>query len=169
MSEDNGFMSLAQMAQLDTDSIEALSSRSYEAGIYSLVGKAIAVTERAAKEEGQPPLFNIGLTYECVGFEPADKKVDAEKMIGRDIKESITLWPKDFAEGIGLVKGRYVKAGIQCTGLPMGGVAGQDPGWLDLMIGSPITVRIGTYKDQQGETRNNFNWMKPKAPVDQVE
>lgn len=164
-SGDGAFLSLTDLASFSTDDIETLTSRSYIAGIATVEGKSVALSQQESKKEGEPPLFVVKFSYEVLAFTPTDKKQieQAEKMVGREIRDSYTIWPKDLVESLGLLKGRYQKAGIQNSGLPVGGVEGQEPGWLDMMIGGRFDVKISTYKDNAGETRNRFDWAKSQG------
>jgi hypothetical protein len=153
-------LSLAQLAEMNTDDIQTLTSRVYPAGLYHVRGKAVSGKERESNKENAPPMFIFSFAHEILDFRPTDKKVDPESMINRDLRESYTIWPADILEGIGLLKGRYTKAGIQCTGLPMGGVEGQEPGWLDLMVNADYWVKVSTFTRQDKELGNRFDWLK---------
>src|SRR5690606_24336630 len=124
----------AALAETNVDDVVAITSRVWPAGIARVRGKAISAQERESNKEGEPPLFIFTFTHEILAYQPTDKTVDPETLNGRDLKESYPIWPKDLIESIGLLKGRYQKAGIPNSGMPMGGVEGKEPGWMDLMV-----------------------------------
>lgn len=162
-----GFLSLAELASMNTDDIATLTSRVPAAGIYDTIGKLVRGKESEPKD-GKPPLFRFSFQYEVAGAELVDKTIDPETLVGKVLTESYTLWPNDLVEGIGLLKGRYQKAGLPNQGMAMGGVEGQDPGWLDTMVSAPIRIRVRTAPDKSGELRAFFDWLKVEAPTTEV-
>lgn len=157
---ETGFLSLAALAGMDTDSIATLTSRVPTAGLWIVRGKKVAGSEGEPKD-GKPPLIRFNYHYEVMGGKATDPAFDNDKMVGRTITESVTLWPNDLATGIGLLKGRYQKAGLPNSGMPMGGVEGKQPGWMDTVVGAEFVLQIRNYL-KDGETRASFDW-KPAA------
>lgn len=152
----SGFFSLADLANYNTDDIAALTSRLPELGLYVVVGKQ-ANLKMGNAVDGKPPLIRLGVQAEVLDFRPINKDYDVTKAIGRNISESITLWPNEFEQEIGLLKGRYQKAGIPNTG-PMGGVESQPPGWIDNAVGAQWVWAVSSYVDKSGEQRARFDW-----------
>ena len=153
------FMSLADLAGMNTDQIQTLLSRVPNAGIYRVRGTEVKGSE-SEPTDGKPPLIRYGYKYEVISCQPTDKNVDPETLVGRVLNESYTLWPKQLVELIGLLKGRYQKVGLPNTGMNIGGVEGKEPGWLDTVVGYEFDLRIRT-ATKDGETRAYFDWMPP--------
>lgn len=153
----SAFLSLADLAAMQTDEIATLTSRLPEAGMFTVRGTGVKASESAGKEEGQPPLFRFGFGFEVLEAQPLDKNKDPESFIGKTLRESYTLWPSDFAEAIGLLKGRYQAIKLANTGA-LGGVEGMDPGWLDNITGHVFRVRIRHFESKSG-TRAGFDWL----------
>jgi len=166
----DSFFSLTDLAAFSTDDIETLTSRSYIASMCVVEGKSVSLQQQESRKEGEPPLFVVKFSYEVLEATPVDKKQieQAERLVGREVRDQYTIWPKDLIESLGLLKGRYAKAGIQNSGMPVGGVEGQEPGWLDMVVGARFQLKISTYKDNQGEIRNRFDWAKLPAATDEV-
>lgn len=159
MSEE--FLSLFALAESNIDEVQAITSRVYPSGKYVVLGKKVEGSETEPKEEGQAPLIRFTFEEEVLKFTPIDKKVDPESMVGRTLKESLTIWPKDLVQSLGLLKGRYQKAGLPNQGMAVGGVAGKEPGWLDTMVNAQFVVKVRSYPDKTtGELRNAFDWEK---------
>lgn len=157
-SETDVFLSLAQLAMMNTDDVATITSRVPPAGIYHVLCKKVEGKE-AEPVEGKPPLIRFAYAYEILWAKPTDKNVDGEKMIGRVLTESYTLWPSDVEAGIGLLKGRYQKVGLPNTGM-LGGDPSGEPGWLDGALEAEFDIQIRTgVKD--GEQRAYYDWVKP--------
>src|SRR5882762_3167378 len=92
---ETGFLSLADLAAQNTDEIAVLTSRLPEAGIYTVRGKEVALSQSPPRAEGEAPLFRAGFQVEILEAKPLDKAKDAEKLVGRTMRESYTLWPDD--------------------------------------------------------------------------
>lgn len=153
-----GTFSLADLAATNTDEIAVLTSRLPEPGIFTVRG-----TEVGAKEVGndpnKPKLVQFGFKAEILEAEPHDKLVDKEKLIGRTLSEGYTLWPENLAESIGLLKGRYMLVGLPNTGR-MGGVEGEEPGWLDGIVNHIYKIRVRRYTNKNGQEQAGFDWLK---------
>lgn len=155
------FLSLFALAEANLDDVKAITTRTYPSGTYVVNGKKVEGSESPPKEEGQAPLIRFAFEHEVLKFTPIDKKVDPESMVGRDLKESYTIWPRDLMENLGLLKGRYQKAGLPNSGMVVGGVPGKEPGWLDTMVNATYVVKVTTRPDKTtGEPRNYFDWQK---------
>lgn len=160
-TSEGGFLSLADLASLVTDEITTLTSRLPEEGIYTVRGTEVTAAQ-AESVEGKPPLFRFNFQSEVLEMKPLDSKVDPEKFVGRSLRESYTLWPADFKEAIGLLKGRFQLIGLENKG-NLGGVEGQAPGWLDNFVNKVFKVRVRHYTDKNKNERAGFDWLKPEV------
>lgn len=156
-------MSLADFAEMDTSDVEAVKSLLFPAGVYgvrivhAIAGKN-AVDPSKTDEDGNPlpPLFYIEFKYEILKAMPADQGIDADKMVGRTVSERFNLWPAQFKELLGLLKGsRYKLVGLPTDG-KLGGVEGAEPGWIDGATDKIILLKVRHRKE-----RAYFDW----APV----
>lgn len=163
------FFSLADLAALDTDSIQAMTSRVPYAGIYTVIGESVKGAQGEPKD-GKPGLLSFRFAAEILEAEVTDKTINPDDLKGRKLNESYTLWPKEMQTMLALLKGRYQKVGLAHTGtgLGLGGVEGQPPGWLDAIVGHKFQIRVRTYiKD--GETRAAYDWVGPVLESDETE
>ena len=176
MTEMTAEFSLASFAEIVTDDIKALDSLLPPAGIFAMRITSAQLGENPAKEgidekTGMPylPLFFLQFKYEVLEAQPVDKGVDPETLVGRVWNERFTFWPAQMQDNIGLLKGRYQKAGIPNTGR-MGGLEGGEPGWVDGAVESMIKVKIrhATNKNN-GSTNAYFDWVKLPTPVAEAE
>lgn len=158
--ESTGFISLADLASMDTDEIKTLTSRVPAPGVFRVKGASVLGKQGDPTDDGKPGLYRFTFGLEIMGGKPVDKNLDIETLIGKKLNQMYTIWPADLIEGIGLLKGMYQKIGLPNSGMPMGGVEGQEPGWLDGITGAEFDVRIrnGTVK---GETRAFYDWLPP--------
>lgn len=154
------FLSLADLAALETDEIATLMSRLPEAGLFTVRGQEVKASQTPGRTEDEPPLFRFGFNMEIVEAAPLDKKVDPEKLVGKKLNESYTLWPSNVEEAIGLLKGRYQQIGLPNKGR-LGGVEGQEPGWLDGMVSHLWKVRVRR-AEVNGTERAFFDWLPVK-------
>lgn len=160
---ETGFISLAELAQMNTDDVSVILSRVPHAGLFRVRCLTVAGKEGDAVE-GKPPLLRFNYSYEIIGGQCSDKKIDMEKLLGKKLTESYTLWPADVLEGIGLLKGRYQKVGLPNSGMPIGGVEGMEPGWLDTAVGHEFDIKVSTYA-KNGIERASFDWMTPPKEI----
>lgn len=156
--------SLASFADTNTDDIVALDSLVPPAGAFGVRVSGAALGENEKKEgidpnTGMPylPLFFAAYKYEILSADPLDKNVDGEKLKGRVLNDRFTFWPTQMQEYIGLLKGRYRKAGIATDGR-MGGVEGGEPGWIDGAVDQIIGLKIRHGKNADGSPRAYFDW-----------
>lgn len=168
LEEDSGYVSLADLAAMNTDEIEAIESRTPAPGVFRVKGLTVGMKQGEA-QEGKPPLTRVNWTLEIVGGKPVDKSVDIEKLVGRKISQSYTLWPDDMIELLGLMKGMYQKVGLPMSGMPLGGLEGAEPGWLDTVVGHEFDIRIRTALVKSGEKRAFFDWLKPEVAKESAE
>lgn len=164
LTQDSGFFSLAELVGKDFTEVEAVTSRLPARGIYHLVGEEIKASEQKATEPDQNSLFNFQFISTIMNFEPLDKNVDAEKLIGKKLYDRYTIWTKDqesFFQSIAELKGRYKLIGLPTAGA-MGGLEGHDPGFLDGIIGFPYRVRVRHWTDKSGVDRAQFDWLPPE-------
>lgn len=162
---DTGFFSIADLAGMNTDDIKALTSRIPPAGIFRVRGTAVEGKE-SDPVEGKAQMYRFNYQYEVLAAKPIDKNTDPESLVGRKLSESFPVFGDQIAEGIGLMKGRNQLVGLPNAGMPMGGVAGKEPGWLDLMVGHEFDIRIRHGVVNGGE-RAFFDWLKPEAAAEQ--
>lgn len=149
------YMSLADLAEMNTDEIAVLMSRLPEAGMFLV--QCTGATAGESRVEGKPPLFRFGFKSEILVAEPLNKELDAEKLVGKNLTESYTLWPDQLAESIGLLKGRYIQVGLTPAGR-MGGVEGAAPGWIDTIVGHKFWIRVRRFT-ASGTERAGFDWL----------
>lgn len=155
MSENEMYMSLADLADMNTDEIAVLMNRLPEPGMFLVQGLESSAKE--SRSEGKPPLFRFGFKSEILVAEPLDKEADPEKFVGKNLTESYTLWPDQLAESIGLLKGRYIQVGLSPIGR-MGGVEGAAPGWIDTIVGHKFWIRVRRFV-ANGTERAGFDWL----------
>lgn len=154
----SGF-SLADLAGMNTDAIQTLTSLIPAVGVYTVNGLEVKIGQNAA-QEGKPPLYFVNFQAEILDAKLVDKKIDVEQLVAskRKLMDSFTLWPNQFQDMIGLLKGRYKTIGLPNTGERIGGVEGQPPGWLDGIVNHRYRVKV-THFDSKGETRARFAYM----------
>lgn len=165
-------MTLADFAEMETDDIQALDSLLFPMGVYgcrvlsSTLGMQASDPTKLDEETGLPlpPLFYCETVFEVVEADPTDKKnQDPEKLVGRKITDRQTFWPKQRDEMIGLLKGKYKKAGFNINGR-MGGVEGAEPGWIDSAVDQFAIIRVRHSKpNAEGRQRIFIDW--DKAPT----
>lgn len=159
--------SLAELAGLDTSEIAIVASRLPMAGLWTVLCTAAALTVQKPTEAGQQPLPKIGYKFESVKIDPTEKPEDFDPVttVGRKLSDTTTLWPKDFAENVGLLKGKYKRVGLPTDGI-LGGIEGTS-GWLDGAVGHMMVLKVRHYEDtKRGETRAVIDWV---GPVDDTE
>lgn len=149
--------SLMDLANTNTDAVKTLLTRLPPAGVYVFEIKGVAGSQGETDDQGRPGLIRFKWDYETKDVKPVDKKIDPQTLIGRNLSESFTLWPSDFEGMLGLMKGRYQKAGIPNLG-NLGGVEGAAPGWLDGGVGRLIQCRVYTFMSK-GQERVGFDWI----------
>lgn len=160
MESETGFLSLAALAGANTDEITTLTSRVPPAGIWRVVGEAVKLSQGEARDD-KPAPFRVGFKYLVLHGTATDPNFDNEKMVDRKLQESFTIWADQIEEGIGLLKGRYMKAGIPNTGT-LGGVEGFEPGWLDNVVGFEFDLRI-RHGQRNGDTVAYYDWQAAEA------
>ena len=166
--EMNGF-SLADLGNTETDEIKAIESLLFTPGLYDVKIVSMALGQLPAKEglddKGNPyaPLFYVDEKYEVLEAEPLDKAIDAESLQGRTITNRTTFWARsmaEFQEQIGLLKGRFQKAGLDNSG-KIGGVEGGEPGWLDNAADEVIKIKVTHSKpNDEGVQYQRITWQK---------
>lgn len=170
-ADEMGSFSLADLGALETDDIKAIESLLFPQGIYDAKIVSMTLGSLPAKEglddKGNPyaPLFFVDEKYEIIDGTPLDEKIDIETLQGRTITNRNTFWAKstqEFLEQIGLVKGKFQKAGLDCSGR-LGGVEGGEPGWLDNAADEVIKIKITHSKpNNEGVQYQRINWQKKK-------
>jgi hypothetical protein len=153
--------SLAELAQLNTDDVATLTSRLPPEGIFIVDGAKAGIVGSESNDPAKPPLFRIAFEYAVLDAKLVDQNLDPNQFIGKNLRESYTLWPNDLETAIGLMKGRYKLSKLPNTGV-LGGVEGQPPGWLDSMVGARFMVRIRHWTRRDGTQVAQFDWMEYK-------
>lgn len=154
--------SLADLANMNTEQVRELTSLVPAVGIYRVRGVEVK-TSQSEPQDNKPPLFTISFVNEILSAKPVNKEIDPESLVGRRLTDSHTLWPNQFTDMIGLVKGRYKTIGLANNGPRLGGVEGQEPGWLDGIVGHDYEVKVNHYIDKQGNTRARFTYLKAES------
>lgn len=151
-------MSLADFAQQSTDDVAVVMSRLPDEGTFTVIGEAVTIT-MTQKTPEDSPLFTVAISYiiQEAALPPTSTK-DPESYIDRRIQERVTLWPDDFRQALGLLKGMYRRIGLPTDGAP-GGIP-EVPGWLDGIAKHPFSVRIRHFTDKNGTERAGYDWKR---------
>lgn len=161
-----GIFSLADLAAMDTSQVKELTSLVPAAGVYRMRGLEVRGGESQSEDTTKPKLFFFNFVSEVLGAKLIDKTIDPETLVGRRLTDSFTLWPNQFSDMVGLLKGRYKTIGLPNSGSRIGGVEGQEPGWLDGIVAYDYDVKVSHFTDKAGNTRARFTYMKPPAAVE---
>lgn len=157
-SAETGFVSLADLAAMNTDEIAVLTSRLPDEGIYLVRCTELNISESESQDPTKPNLFRVNYNTEILEAKPLGKDKDPESYVGRTLKEGYVLWPTQFRELIGLLKGRYKIIGLPFTGA-LGGVEGQEPGWLDGAVNHIFRIRVRHFTDKNKNERAGYDWL----------
>jgi len=166
--DDLSSLSLAEMAEMQTDDIKAIKNLLFPLGTYDVRVKSAMLGEsRPAPGEVDErtgklklPLFFTDFKFEILAARPVDLDLDPESLVGREISERHTFWPNEFKERIGLLKGRYNEVGFDTSG-HMGGVEGNEPGWIDSAVEQFMEIRVRHGKpNADGNQKQYFDWKK---------
>lgn len=152
--------SLADLAGLDTSDIAVVSSRLPMAGLWTVLCKSAELSVEKPKEAGQQPLPKISHKFESIKIDPTEKPEDFDPATtaGRRLSDVSVLWPKDFQEAVGLLKGKYKRVGLPTDG-KLGGIEGQS-GWIDGAVDAIMVIKVRHY-ESKGETRASIDWVGP--------
>jgi hypothetical protein len=159
--------SLADLANMETDEIRALESRLFPAGKFTVRGVSAQIGEIEAKEgldeNGEPylPLYFAEFKYIVLEADPLDKTVDPASIENRVITNRKVFWPKSFNDEIGLLKGDYIKIGLEPVGR-LGGLEGGEPGWLDTIVDHVFELKVAHSKanPETGAQRVMINFLR---------
>jgi len=158
MTTTTEYLSLADFAADNSDDVAAIASRLPDAGTFICRGLDISTSLYVPEDpEGQTQLV-ITFQHEILMADPVNKDKDPESLVGRTIMERYTLWPKDFRELLGLLRGRYKRIGLPISG-PNGGAEGI-VGWLDGIVDWGYQVRVRHYTTKSGDERAGFDWKR---------
>lgn len=164
-------MSLADFAGIETDEVKALSTRLFPAGLFAVRTSEVSLSKREKEgidpNTGEPylPMFSIIFKHEILEAEPLDKSVNAESLVGRHVTEERTFWPNDLLTEIGVLKGDYLKVGLNPTG-HLGGLEGAEPGWVDTIVDHIFPLKVTHSKpNAEGQQRLRISWQKSQAQV----
>lgn len=168
-ADDMAGFSLADLGNTETDEIKAIETLLFAQGLYDVKIVSMTLGSLPAKEglddKGNPfaPLFYVDEKYEVLEAQPLDKAIDAESLQGRTITNRTTFWARsmvEFQEQIGLLKGRFQKAGLDNSGR-IGGVEGGEPGWLDNAADEIIKIKVTHSKENsEGVQYQRVAWQK---------
>lgn len=153
--------SLAELAGFDATDVAVLKSRLPAAGNYTVKCTKAELSILEPKEPSQKGLPQVKYAYQVADFEPTvvDPDADYSRVIGKTLNDTTTLWPDELAENIGLLKGKYVKVGLNEKG-PLGGVKGLPPGFIDGAVDNFFRIRVRHY-ESKGEERAAIDWVGP--------
>lgn len=159
-------LSLADMAEMETDDIQAIQTILFPIGLYGVKVTAANLgvnTPQAGEldDKGDPklPLYYVNYRFEVLVAKPTDPAVESEPLVGRSISERHVFWPNEFSERIGLLKGRYEKVGFSNAG-KMGGVEGAEPGWLDSAVDQMLWIKVTHGKPKaDGSQPAYYDWL----------
>lgn len=157
---DTEFVSLMDLATFDTDEIGTLLSRNLPDGLYTMAITDFEGSETEPKDD-KPPLVQFKYEYTVESAQLVKKgEYDPVTLVGRKVPHTITFWPKDLQQVIGLLKGSYQKVGLPNTG-PIGGAVamGGQPGWADNAVGARIIVKVQSFMSN-GQERTFYEWVK---------
>lgn len=162
------FSSLMSLATMDTSDLRAQVSRLPAQGIYIVDLAKVGFSEQPPQDPAKPMSYNLNSSGVILAFEPLkdpkggdESHVDPANIIGQNLNERFFLFGEQLKEGVQLLMGRYKVAGFRHKGL-MGGVEGQQPGWVDEAVGKRVAVRVTHYAPKDGQERAIFTWMSPK-------
>lgn len=163
----SGAFTLADLAGMETDEIQTLDSRLFPAGLFGVRCTSVILGMREAKEginekTGQPylPVPFVTYKFEILEANPVDKKIESDKLIGRTLTDSITLWPDSIEEEIGVLKGNYKRIGLDNSGR-LGGMEGGEPGWLDGANEHTFYIKVTHGRpNAEGVQRARIYWQK---------
>lgn len=168
IEQNAGFdLSLAQLAEMNTDEIAVLTSRVPDIGVY-IVNCLEVKGSQADPKPNEPTLFSFTWKHQILEATLLDKTKDTSGIIGKNLNDRFTLWPKDFKEMMGLLKGRYKLVGLPYEGMPLGGVENAKPGWLDTAVGHIFQVKVRHWTNKSGEVQAAMDWLAYKSP-EQIE
>lgn len=158
---ENGGMSLADIAGLDTDDVEELRSQALTAGLYVFEMQAGKLQDTTVKDDERRIKINIPLKVVEVQA-ITEKGVTEEEVMGKVHTESFFVDPADPGKGIGYAKGFIADAGASNSG-NMGGVEGAPTGYLDALQGHRFVAKALKKKGNDGVWRTRIEIPKQKA------
>ncbi len=162
MSNEMMFASLMDLASVDTSEMSAQLSRLPKAGIYILELEELKFAEQAPKDPADPMNYTLGIKGSTLFFQPLDPNESGEGMEGKSLSERYFLYGKEVMEAIQLLMGRFKVAGFRHKGT-MGGVEGNEPGWIEEALGKRVAVRVRIFTSKDGQERAGYDWLSPKA------
>ena len=169
MSEENGFLSLADLAGSDTTDVVVLMSRLPAAGVFRVRCESVEGTQPEEGRDGKPPQITYNYGHVILGVHATiDKDLDPETLVGKKVRDRQWIRTDSQAnamEDVGLLKGRYKTVGLPYEG-PMGG-DGKTAGWVDGAVGAEFDIRI-RHVTRDGNTRVYLDWLTPEAAEKQA-
>lgn len=167
MSDDSDF-SLASLAQLDTSDVAVIASRLPAEGVFTCQVKLAQLAMRESTNPDRPdPMVFVNFEAEIIEADPKKKDLDPESFIGRTLKESALIRMDDIREAIGLLKGRYKRAGLPTDGV-LGGVEGS-PGWIDGAVDRFVKIKVRHYTTKSGDERAGYDWVGSPTAIGESE
>lgn len=156
--EEMSAMSLMDLAEMDTSEIQAKTSRLQAEGIYVLEVEEAQFKEQPPAEVTDPMNFNLVVRSNILAYLPNPDIAHPQELEGKTFMDRVFLWGKELVESIEYLKGKYKQAEIDYSGARMGGIEGQEPGWVDGLVGQRIVVRVRHGKNERAYT----DWLSMK-------
>ena len=153
--ENQQYLSLADLGNIDTTDMKALTSRVPAAGLYVVLGEEVTTTTTVTDDK--PPLHRYAFKVSVLEAEPIDTNIDGETLIGRNLVDSKTLWPDSIEEEIQYMMGDFDRVGLGTDGL-MGVPSEGIPGWVDGFIGAKMVWKV-VHRTKNGDVRAYITWM----------
>ena len=156
------YVSLSDLANLDTSDIQVLRSRLQAEGLYVVRMTEAGLTETSDGTDGKAARIMVRTAGDILLFNPLDasKQEEALEMVGKRFSQAKTLFMNEAAEAIGLLKGQYQSAHLNVSGV-MGGIEGVT-GWVDDVVGKVVVIKV-THRVVGDDTRVYYNWLGAKA------
>lgn len=147
--------SLMDLMEFNSDEVMTLTTRNLPDGIYVFLVKDFEAKDSEPKDD-KPALAQFVYAYEVESAKLVDKKLDPLAFVGRESRDTITFWPRDLPQVIGLLKGNYQKVGLETKG--------QIGVWAPAIIGHRITCKVQS-STRNGQSRVYYEWMGPAKPA----
>lgn len=158
------FGSLMDLANLDTSDMKAQLSRLRKEGMYALTLQKIEVKEQPPQDDPAKPMnYNVAIPGLIEMFWPIkeEDKERASDVIGQTLADRHFLFGENLRDSLELLMGRFKSAGFRHKGR-MGGMEGQDPGWLDEAVGKRVIARVRHGTRAGGNEQAYIDWLNPK-------
>lgn len=157
--------SLSQLAGMDTSEYAVVTSRLPMAGLWKVLCTEAKLAIQDGSEQNPQPLPYYQYKFESIVIDPLVKgpDFDPETTTGKGLSERVTLWPKDFATEVGLLKGRYKRVGLPTDGV-LGGTE-EVKGWIDGAVGHYFILKVRHYTAKNGSEQAGIDWVGPMEEI----